>query len=151
VGSIRFRETVQARAWRKAELEQEVRKHHAGGRGARVTYNTNGQRTTSVGLPGTGLSYRDTRRVGSKTSRAQPVTANAARAPQPPVWGSEVNGTALAITFGGNNYDRWVSDGTGWRQAGQYGASYFDARAAADRWAAYLRNGGTVSAWTGSY
>jgi hypothetical protein len=34
-----------------------------GGRGAHVTYNSKGYRTTSVGAPGTGLSYRTTRRL----------------------------------------------------------------------------------------
>jgi hypothetical protein len=68
-----------------------------------------------------------------------------------PVWRSEVNGTGLAIMFNNvpenRSYDLWVADGVLWRLAGRYGVHYFDARAAAEVWAAYLRDGGTVEAW----
>ena len=42
-----------------------------GARGANLTYNTKGQRTASVGLPGTGLWYRDTKKVGSSRTGAE--------------------------------------------------------------------------------
>ena len=32
----------------------------AGGKGARVTVNSKGRKTTTVGLPGTGISYQTT-------------------------------------------------------------------------------------------
>jgi len=58
----------------------------AGVRGAHVTYNTRGQRTTSFGLPGTGLSYRTTTNVHGRQLR-QPAPHDAP-APAAPVWGT---------------------------------------------------------------
>lgn len=39
-----------------------------GVRGAHVTVNTNGKRTTSVGIPGTGISYVKTDKIGGKSA-----------------------------------------------------------------------------------
>ena len=48
-----------------------------GGRGAHVTYNSKGYRTISVGAPGTGLSYRTTRRVRGGAPRPYSLGAGA--------------------------------------------------------------------------
>jgi hypothetical protein len=48
--------------------------------GAHLTYNSRGQRTTSAGVPGTGLSYRTTRKITGN----RPGTGTPAR--QEPRW-----------------------------------------------------------------
>ena len=50
----------------------------AGVKGARVSVNSSGRKTTTVGLPGTGLSYSKTEKIGgSKTSTRSPSSNNA--------------------------------------------------------------------------
>lgn len=42
----------------------------AGVKGARVSVNSSGRKTTTVGIPGTGLSYQKTEKIGG-TKKAQ--------------------------------------------------------------------------------
>ena len=63
MGSLRFRRQIRLAPGLKLDINKQSLGLTAGVRGAHVTVNTKGQRTLSAGLPGTGLSYRDTRRV----------------------------------------------------------------------------------------
>lgn len=176
VGSFRFRKQFKLAPGLTLRINNQSASATLGVRGAKVTYNTKGQVTTSAGLPGTGVSYRHTATMGAgagrdrKPSRSEPV----GDVFREPVWTTEVEGTTLAIMFAAAavSYDLWVCDGPWaakavpgmrnavlggecvvrqglWRYAGSYGADYFKARAAAEVWAEYLRNGGTVAAWRG--
>ena len=46
-----------------------------GGRGAHIGITARGQRYTSIGLPGTGLSWREYQRKPEDRSRAGPISA----------------------------------------------------------------------------
>jgi hypothetical protein len=63
MGSFRFRKQFKLLPGVKLNVDKQSVSVTLGGRGAHVTYNSKGQRTTSVGLPGSGLSWRDTRKV----------------------------------------------------------------------------------------
>jgi hypothetical protein len=155
MGSFRFRRQIKLLPGVKLNINKKSTSVTVGGRGAHVTYNTNGQRTTSVGLPGTGLSWRDTRNVrrgGAQPAREQatawwvnddgiPATPN-----DPQELGSvTVNGTEIkAVCFG--PYDCRlmveVSDGV-WGTAGQYRTPE-ECGAAAREVQAFLLGGGTI-------
>jgi hypothetical protein len=66
MGSLRFRKQFRLAPGVKLTLNKHSMSFTGGVRGAHLTYNTKGYRTTSVGLPSTGLSYRDTRKVGRR-------------------------------------------------------------------------------------
>lgn len=72
MGSLRFRKQFKVAPGVKFNVNKKSLGFTLGGRGAHLTYNTRGQRTTSVGLPGTGLGYRDTKTLGSRKTRAVP-------------------------------------------------------------------------------
>jgi len=63
MGSIRFRKQFKIAPGVKLNVNKQSLSVTTGVRGAHATYNTKGYRTLSAGLPGTGLSYRDTRVV----------------------------------------------------------------------------------------
>jgi hypothetical protein len=60
---IRYQKRIPLAPGLKLNLNAKSVSLTGGIRGAHVTYNSKGQRTTSVGAPGTGLSYRTTKRV----------------------------------------------------------------------------------------
>jgi hypothetical protein len=62
MGSLRFRKQFKLAPGLKLTLNKQSVGVTLGVRGANLTCNTKGQRTASVGLPGTGLWYRDTRK-----------------------------------------------------------------------------------------
>jgi hypothetical protein len=62
--AFRFRKQFKLLPGVKLNVNKQSTSVTLGGRGAHVTYNSKGQRTTSVGLPGSGLSWRDTENVG---------------------------------------------------------------------------------------
>jgi hypothetical protein len=68
MGSFRFRKQFKLAPGLKLTVNRQSVGITLGGRGAHLTYNTKGQRTASVGLPGTGLWYRDTRQVRSRNT-----------------------------------------------------------------------------------
>lgn len=49
----------------------------AGVKGARVSVNSSGRKTTTVGLPGTGLSYSKTEKIGGSKTKAASTSASA--------------------------------------------------------------------------
>lgn len=77
MGSLRFRKQFKIAPGVKLTLNKQSVSATLGVRGRNLTYNTKGQRTMSVGVPGTGLWWRDTRKVGA-TARTAPVGARAA-------------------------------------------------------------------------
>ena len=58
---LRFRRSISVAPGVKLNVNKKSVGASVGTRGARLTGNSKGQRTTSVGLPGTGLSYRSTK------------------------------------------------------------------------------------------
>jgi hypothetical protein len=147
MGSLRFRKQFKLAPGVKLNVNKQSLGITLGVRGAHLTYNTKGQRTASAGLPGTGLWYRDTRKVGPGRTRA---AERARPASHKPVWSGDVNGTTLAImaneALGHTSYELYVlADGV-WMLAGRY-RLYPEIMAAVQVWEAYLQGGGTVRAW----
>lgn len=63
---IRFRRSKQIMPGVSVNISKSSAGVRLGGKGAGVTVNTKGQVTTSVGLPGTGVSYTETNKIGNK-------------------------------------------------------------------------------------
>ena len=147
MGSLRFRKQFKLGPGLKLNVNKQSVGITLGVRGAHLTYNTKGQRTASVGLPGTGLWYRDTRKVGSRRTKVAQVAGPAS---SKTVWSGKVNGTTLAIRANGArgqiNYELFVMADGVWTLAGRY-QLYPQVIAAFQVWEAYLRTGGTVRAW----
>ena len=84
MGSIRFRKSVKLGPGVRLNVSKRGVGVSGGVRGARVSAHTSGRRTTSVGVPGTGLGYTHTRGGGkSKASRGAPPAAPVASMPKP--------------------------------------------------------------------
>ena len=79
MGYVRARRSIKVGSGVKVNLNKRSLGVTVGGRGAHYTVNTRGQRTTSVGIPGTGLSYVDRVRRRSRPQRGNACggTANA--------------------------------------------------------------------------
>lgn len=60
MGHFRFRKSIKIAPGVKLNLNKNSRSITFGGKGAHYTANSNGSRTSSFGIPGTGLSYVDT-------------------------------------------------------------------------------------------
>lgn len=82
MGYVRARRSVKIGSGVLVNLNKRSLGVTVGGRGAHYTVNTRGQRTTSVGLPGTGLSYVD--RSGAGRARRAATGAPAARPARAP-------------------------------------------------------------------
>ncbi len=79
----RFRKSINLGGGVKVNLNAKSASISAGVPGARVTYNSKGQRTTSVGLPGTGVAYRTTKKVTTQSGHTvSSVAASGAGSPQ---------------------------------------------------------------------
>ena len=100
----------------------------------------------------TGLSYRDTRKLGVKKPTAtQPKAIPAPAVIRERIWSTVINGTELVIEMvvvpgSPDSYDLFVGDGTSWHGIANYDDLHSLAPEA-QQWQAYLRNGGTVAAW----
>jgi hypothetical protein len=144
----------------------------AGVRGANLTYNTKGYRTASVGLPGTGLWYRDTRKVGprrgpgrSRNVPPSPGWPGTGRVPRglPPWWPPNLTPEVIAPLAAEANvtpkvFTAWMvakpeatmalSHGLAWidahQQEGQAIAQWFDQMA---EWAEGLDSARWEQAW----
>jgi hypothetical protein len=77
---IRYRKSFKIAPGVKLNLNAKSASFTGGVHGAHVTYSSKGYRTTSAGLPGTGLFYRTTRKV----ARTSPSAAMPSR--QEPRW-----------------------------------------------------------------
>ena len=71
MGSLRFRRSLKLAPGIRLNFNKRSIGISAGVRGARYSINSDGRRTRSVGLPGTGLSYR------SQTGRRSPTADDA--------------------------------------------------------------------------
>jgi hypothetical protein len=81
---MRFHKSVKLAPGVKVNLNAKSVSMTAGVRGANVTVNNRGQRTVSAGIPGSGLSYRDTRKIGGRTAPSVPAFAMGAPVPAAP-------------------------------------------------------------------
>lgn len=66
MGHFRFRKSIKIAPGVKLNFNKKSSSITFGGKGAHYTVNSNGKRTTSVGIPGTGLSYVDTQTKSNK-------------------------------------------------------------------------------------
>jgi Protein of unknown function (DUF4236) len=158
MGSFRFTKRIKILPGLKLNINKQSVSLTAGVRGAHYTVNSKGYRTASVGLPGTGLSYRDTRKIGGRkpTATATGPQPAAEPAPEPEsveLYANMVNGTALWLTGVGpedaRSYELFAGDTLAdnrWWRVGVY-ASHHAAVEAILEWEAYLQNGGTIAAW----
>ncbi len=87
---LRFRKSVTLCKCVKLNFGKTGMSVSVGGKGYHKTINTKGQVTTSVGIPGSGIYYTDTKRLGGnrqantqKNIQNQYYTQNAIREPQP--------------------------------------------------------------------
>lgn len=75
---FRFRKSVKIAPGVRLNIGKKSVGISAGVKGARVSVNSSGRKTTTVGLPGTGLSYSKTEKIGgSKTSTHSSSSNNA--------------------------------------------------------------------------
>lgn len=66
MGHFRFRKSIKIAPGVKLNFNKNSSSITFGGKGAHYTVNSNGKRTTSFGIPGTGLSYVDTQTKSNK-------------------------------------------------------------------------------------
>ena len=157
MGSFRFTKRIKILPGLTLNLNKQSVSLTTGVRGAHATINSKGYRTLSAGIPGTGLSYRDTRKVGG----TKPTTTKAAPAPKPQpdpepieVWWNVVGNTVLKLLStgreGAEQFELFAidtaADNTWWR-VGIY-TDHYAAGKAALQWEAWIRDhGGSVAAW----
>lgn len=67
---LRFRRSVSLGKGLRLNFGKKGMSVSAGVRGAHVTYSTTGRKTTSVGIPGTGISYVKSEKIGGKKSES---------------------------------------------------------------------------------
>lgn len=107
MGSLRFRRSVRIAPGVRFNLSKTGAGLSAGPRGARISVHSRGVMTRSVGIPGTGLHWRDDRRLGAATregasgrtaarTAAQPGTATAGPLTVTPVLASQALAEARA-------------------------------------------------------
>lgn len=66
---LRFRKSIKLGKGVRLNINKNSIGVSMGTRGARVSINSKGRKTTTVGIPGTGLSYSSTTSIGSKKNR----------------------------------------------------------------------------------
>jgi tetratricopeptide (TPR) repeat protein len=117
MGYLRVRRSIKLGPGVKLNLNKRSMGLTVGGRGAHYSINTRGQRTTTFGLPGTGLSYIDrssVRRSSTPRAASRPV-ASPSRAPQP--------APAPHPGIFARHYERAFFDGVRKITAGEYDAA----------------------------
>lgn len=65
---VRFRKSIKLGGGVKLNINKKSIGISAGVKGARVSINSKGRKTTSVGIPGTGVSYVSTSNISKKTN-----------------------------------------------------------------------------------
>ncbi|NLL63260.1 MAG: DUF4236 domain-containing protein [Ruminococcaceae bacterium] len=90
MGSFRFRKSIQILPGVKLNINKKSVSISIGKKGAHYTVSSNGTRTKSIGIPGTGLSYVD--RDTSKTKKKTPTKAVDTKAEAS---GTDVNGDGV--------------------------------------------------------
>ena len=74
---LRFRKSFKVAPGVRVNVSKKSVGVSVGGKGFRKSVNTSGRVTTSIGVPGTGLSYVDTKNVNSKKSKSSGNRASA--------------------------------------------------------------------------
>ena len=77
MGSFRFRKSVKIAPGLRLNINKKSVGISTGVRGARYSINSSGRRSSSVGIPGTGLSYRT--QHGGNQSGARPTAPTRSR------------------------------------------------------------------------
>ena len=72
---LRFRKSIKLAPGVRVNLGKKSASVSVGGKGARYTVSSTGRRTSSVGIPGTGLSYVETHTAGKKQGSATDIPA----------------------------------------------------------------------------
>lgn len=72
---LRFRKSIKLAPGVRVNLGKKSASVSVGGKGARYTVSSTGRRTSSVGIPGTGLSYVKTHTAGKKQGSAPAAPA----------------------------------------------------------------------------
>lgn len=80
MGSFRFRKSIKLAPGVRLSVSKRGLGISGGVRGARVSYHSSGRRTTSVGIPGTGVGYVRSQKIG----RGKTADRSAAPPPDPP-------------------------------------------------------------------
>lgn len=88
---IRFRKSFKVAPGVRVNLNKKSAGITVGGKGAKYTVNTSGQRTASAGIPGTGLSYVDTSKGKSKQKKSGDNKTSSAKSAAEPEHSSAVN------------------------------------------------------------
>lgn len=73
---FRFRKSVKIAPGVRLNIGKKSVGISAGVKGARVSVNSSGRKTTTVGLPGTGLSYSKTEKIGGSKTKAASTSAS---------------------------------------------------------------------------
>lgn len=73
---FRFRKSVKIAPGVRLNIGKKSVGISAGVKGARVSVNSSGRKTTTVGLPGTGLSYSKTEKIGGRKTTTRSASAN---------------------------------------------------------------------------
>lgn len=72
---VRFRKSIKVAPGVKVNLNKKSTSVTVGGRGAHYTINSKGTKTTSVGIPGTGISYSETTSSNSSKKKTSTTTS----------------------------------------------------------------------------
>lgn len=101
---LRFHKSFQILPGVRLNLNKNSISVSTGIKGFRKTFSTNGKVTTSVGIPGTGLYYTDTKKIGGDKKKKEKEPAKSRRkatAPQPqqPVFDPALAPAAPAVSF----------------------------------------------------
>ena len=73
---FRFRKSVKIAPGVRLNIGKKSVGISAGVKGARVSVNSSGRKTTTVGLPGTGLSYSKTEKIGGRKNTTRSASSN---------------------------------------------------------------------------
>lgn len=73
---LRFRKSIKIAPGVRVNLNKKSASISVGTKGARITKSTSGRTTTTVGIPGTGISYSKSHRSTKKTSSTNQAIAN---------------------------------------------------------------------------
>ena len=72
---LRYRKSIKIAPGIKLNLNKSSASISVGPKGFKTTYSTTGRKTTTVGIPGTGISYSQSSSSNSKATTAQHVTS----------------------------------------------------------------------------
>ena len=100
---LRFRKSVKLGKGLRLNLSKKGVGLSIGGKGARYSISSSGRRTSTIGIPGTGLSYSHT--SGGKKARRSRSSGATYTAPKPPMKKSK--GMMIATIFLGFFGDKY--------------------------------------------